>query len=87
MARTLEVTDVSQHRENDLNDHPDVPLAAPTQAQIGGMPIDLFESGVGKDEHVVSRLIYQTLEGATIVNISRVTGPTDDQAQVIDQIA
>jgi hypothetical protein len=37
MAGTLEVADVSQHREYGLNHHTDVPLTALTQAQIGGM--------------------------------------------------
>jgi hypothetical protein len=86
MPGTLEVADISQRREHGLDQHTDIPLATLTQAQVGGMPVDLLESGVRKDDYVVSHLIYQTLESAAILDVSRVTGPTEDEATVIDQV-
>ena len=86
MAGTLEVADVSQHRENGLNQHTDVPLAALAKAQIGRMPIHLLESGVRKDDHVVRHVVHQALKSAAIVNIGRITGPTDDEAEMIDKV-
>jgi hypothetical protein len=86
MAHMLEVTDVGQHRKYSLNQHTYIPLTALTQAQIGGMPIHLIEGGVRKDDHLVRHVVHQTLEGAAVIDVSRVARPANDQAEVIDQV-
>jgi hypothetical protein len=86
MAHMLEVTDVGQHRKYGLNQHTPIPLTALTQTQIGGVPIHLVEGGVRKGDHLVRHVVHQPLEGAAVINVSRVTRPANDQAEVIDQI-
>ena len=42
----LEITNVSEHGENGLNDHAHVPFPSLAGPQVGGIPIFLFKAGV-----------------------------------------
>jgi len=53
MYHFLEMTYQGQHRQCHLDHHTVISFATLTQARIVGMPIDLGEACVGKDNHLI----------------------------------
>ena len=86
MSNLLEMADRCQHRQDSLDDHAAVPLATLADLEVGRMPVLLLKSFITEDHHLVGHAVNQVLESRSVVDIGCVTGPIDDQAEMIDQI-
>jgi hypothetical protein len=53
----------SQHRQDCLDEHAILPLAALTQFEVGRIPLGRMEGGIAQDDHASVNLSNQPLEG------------------------
>lgn len=83
VGHALEVADIGEHGEHGFDDHADIPFPAFAKTQVGGMPIVLRKTGIGKDDHIVAEFVDQVLKRSAIMDIRSVTLPIDDAAQMV----
>lgn len=85
MGKVLEMTDQGQHRQQGFHQHATIPFTPFAGAQVSGMPIVFHEMDIGKDDHLVRHPVHQALKGTAIIDISGVTVPIDNQAEMVEQ--
>ena len=84
VCHMLEMTNARKHGKDGFDEHTDMPLTAFTQAKVAGMPIFLLPTHVGEDNHLILELFNDRLKGRAIIDIGRVTIPSHNQTEVIE---
>jgi hypothetical protein len=84
MHHLLEMTDQRQHRQDRLNQHPVVPFAAATEAQVGRLPVLLAEVDIGEDDHLFRHPVHQMLEGRAVVDEAGEVRRASDGARITE---
>ena len=86
MTDLLEMTNDGQHRQDGFDHHTYIPGAARADFHVGRVACFGMEAGIGQDDHLLTKLGYQGLEGR-VMHIGRVTAPSDDQAELVQDKA
>src|SRR5262252_36296 len=82
MHDLFEMAHKRQHREDCLDEHTVLPLAALTQFQVGGVAVRGMEARVTQDDHASVDLVNEPLKGV-IRHIGRRTVPPYHQAILV----
>ena len=78
MRHSLQMTDVTQHREYGLDQHPRIPQAPIPQFELPWISLFGMESGITQDDHFLFKSLNQRVKGA-IRRIRSGTIPADHQ--------
>lgn len=77
MHHLFEMAHLGQHRQDGLNQHPIVPLAAAAQLQVGWIAGFGMEAGIPQDHTVMPKEVNHGMKPG-VVGIRRCPNPADD---------
>lgn len=87
MRELLEMANRREHRQDRLDQHSAVPLAALAHPQVLRMPVNLLKAFITEHDHLLSDAVDQMSELGAVVDIGESQVPVDNEAEMIDQIA
>ncbi len=77
MHDLLEMAHIRQHRENGFNEHAEIAFSPLAHLEILGMPVDLVETIVGEDDHLIGHSVHDFLKSTSVVDIGCITIPVN----------
>lgn len=84
MHHLFEMTNQGQHRQYGFPDYPLILFAGLTNLEVGGMPVLIDKTKIGKQGHLLNISIDHGMECRAILDLRRLRIPIHKQVEMIE---